>query len=61
MIRNSGNKNKNLVILPSKDDHWDFSGSSVVRKGLVFSLPRVWVQSLVRELRSCMLQGAVEK
>jgi len=60
MIRNSG-KIKILVILPSKDDHWDFSGSSVVRKGLVFSLPRVWVQSLVRELRSYMLQGAVEK
>ena len=60
MIRNSG-KIKIPVILPSKDDHWDFSGSSVVRKGLVFSLPRVWVQSLVRELRSYMLQGAVEK
>ena len=48
-----------LPFLRSRES-WEFPGSPVVRTPAL-SLPRAWVQSFSRELRSCKPRGAVKK
>ena len=48
-----------LPFLRSRES-WEFPGSPVVRTPAL-SLPRAWVQSLSRELRSCKPHGPVKK
>ena len=49
---------ESLDLRPFKNER-EFPGSPVVRTRL--SLPRAWVQSLVRELRSCKPWGVAKK
>ena len=39
----------------------EFPGGPGIRSQSVLSLPEAWVQSMVRELRSCKLCGTVKK
>ena len=55
------NKCPILSLILLKKLTWEFPGSLVVRTPSAPSLTRAWVQSLVRELRTCKLQGVAKK